>query len=686
MEGGAGPARHAPAHRVRRPRRAGVRLGRRRVRGGVRRPAGRGRRRGRGPTRARRRDLARRPAAAGPDGTRDRDGPRAGRRATSARCRTGRRASWRRHTADRCSSVRGRRRCSTASSSSISATTDCRTCRGPSACSRWSSTAHRHSSRRRARATRTAATCRCRRTSLIGREQILADVIELVRAHRLVTLTGVGGVGKTRLSIEVGASLADEYPDGVWMVELAPLTDPTAVPDAIATTLGITPTAGVAGDPDAGRGACPVDARSSCSTTASTSSTRSPRPLRELVARTTTLRVLATSREAIDVPGEQRRLVLPLDARRRRGLARGDLLRRAGTRAPVPHRLRRTGHRGGRRRDLPQPRRAAARHRAGRGPHDLDEPDRHPRPVGRPVPHPHRRHRALPSASRRCATWSRGPTSCSTRTSATCCAPPRCSPAASTWPRSPRCSGSDDELVVLDLDRLARAQVAGESPTTRPGPVATSCSRRSGSSSRTSSPRPARSTRRRDRHAARFASRGDRALGALERPGVARLRRLARGRARQPPRRLPLEPGPRRRRDRDRHRRARSADGRVDPGVRDGRLGPGAPRGRDARGRPPPAAAVHRCGLGLLHRSPGRGGRRRADGGSARGRPAVRPLRARAVGTRRGTRAGVRRPPRPLRRDGRARRGTAGTSTRAGGCPCSSTACRRRAGSRRRSP
>ena len=77
-------------------------------------------------------------------------------------------------------------------------------------------------------------------TSLIGREQILAELTELVGAHRLVTLTGVGGVGKTRLSIEVSTSLADEYPDGVWMVELAPLTDPTAVPDAIATTLGIT--------------------------------------------------------------------------------------------------------------------------------------------------------------------------------------------------------------------------------------------------------------------------------------------------------------------------------------------------------------------------------------------------------------------------------------------------------------
>jgi predicted ATPase len=56
----------------------------------------------------------------------------------------------------------------------------------------------------------------------------------------LVTLTGVGGVGKTRLSTEVAARLADEFPDGVWVFELAAVTDPGAVPDAVAAVLGIT--------------------------------------------------------------------------------------------------------------------------------------------------------------------------------------------------------------------------------------------------------------------------------------------------------------------------------------------------------------------------------------------------------------------------------------------------------------
>ena len=61
-----------------------------------------------------------------------------------------------------------------------------------------------------------------------------------VKAHRLVTLTGVGGVGKTRLALEVAGRLVDEFPDGVWFFELAAVTDPAAVPDAVAAVLGIT--------------------------------------------------------------------------------------------------------------------------------------------------------------------------------------------------------------------------------------------------------------------------------------------------------------------------------------------------------------------------------------------------------------------------------------------------------------
>ena len=77
-------------------------------------------------------------------------------------------------------------------------------------------------------------------SSLIGREMEVSDLASEVRLHRLVTLTGVGGVGKTRLALEVAAAVADEYPDGVWVFELASVVDPAAVPDAVASVLGIT--------------------------------------------------------------------------------------------------------------------------------------------------------------------------------------------------------------------------------------------------------------------------------------------------------------------------------------------------------------------------------------------------------------------------------------------------------------
>src|ERR1700758_5535927 len=77
-------------------------------------------------------------------------------------------------------------------------------------------------------------------TSFIGRASEVAELQAAVKAHRLVTLTGVGGVGKTRLALEVAARLADEYPDGVWLFELAAVADPAAVPDAVAAVLGIT--------------------------------------------------------------------------------------------------------------------------------------------------------------------------------------------------------------------------------------------------------------------------------------------------------------------------------------------------------------------------------------------------------------------------------------------------------------
>jgi predicted ATPase len=77
-------------------------------------------------------------------------------------------------------------------------------------------------------------------TSLIGRDAEVFNLQAALRSHRLVTLTGVGGVGKTRLALEVATQLADEFVDGVWVFELAAVADPAAVPDAVAAVLGIT--------------------------------------------------------------------------------------------------------------------------------------------------------------------------------------------------------------------------------------------------------------------------------------------------------------------------------------------------------------------------------------------------------------------------------------------------------------
>jgi predicted ATPase/class 3 adenylate cyclase len=81
-------------------------------------------------------------------------------------------------------------------------------------------------------------------TDLIGRDGETAALHAAVQAQRLVTLTGVGGVGKTRLATEVAARMADEFPDGVWLFDLAAVSDPAAIPDAVATVLGITQQAG----------------------------------------------------------------------------------------------------------------------------------------------------------------------------------------------------------------------------------------------------------------------------------------------------------------------------------------------------------------------------------------------------------------------------------------------------------
>ena len=150
-------------------------------------------------------------------------------------------------------------------------------------------------------------------TSFIGRESELDEVQAAVKAHRLVTLTGVGGVGKTRLAVEVAARLVDEFPDGVWFFELAAVTDPAAVPDAVAAVLGITQQPGkTVSDSVAAalEGRVRLLVIDNCEHVLDSAADL----IEAILAHSATVRILATSREGLGVPDEQVWPVRSLDA------------------------------------------------------------------------------------------------------------------------------------------------------------------------------------------------------------------------------------------------------------------------------------------------------------------------------------------------------------------------------------
>jgi predicted ATPase len=77
-------------------------------------------------------------------------------------------------------------------------------------------------------------------SSLVGRGPQIAAVLDGLRAARVVTLTGPGGCGKTRLALRAATLAADRFGGGAWLVELASLTDPALVPASVAEALGVT--------------------------------------------------------------------------------------------------------------------------------------------------------------------------------------------------------------------------------------------------------------------------------------------------------------------------------------------------------------------------------------------------------------------------------------------------------------
>ncbi len=140
-------------------------------------------------------------------------------------------------------------------------------------------------------------------TSFVGREADLADVQALVLRHRLVTLIGTGGTGKTRLMLEAAAEIEDRFPDGTWLAELAPLTDASQVASEIARALGAPEVPGLPAiaivtaflaDKDL---LLLLDNAEHLVDAVATVAGR-------LLAAAPRLRIIATSREALAVPGE----------------------------------------------------------------------------------------------------------------------------------------------------------------------------------------------------------------------------------------------------------------------------------------------------------------------------------------------------------------------------------------------
>jgi len=140
-------------------------------------------------------------------------------------------------------------------------------------------------------------------TSFVGRGREIAEVEKLLDGHRLLTLTGPGGSGKTRLALEVAAGVVEDFRDGAWMVELAPLTDPDLVAGEVAMVLGVRETPGV---PLVDSLCVHLRSRSlllvvdNCEHVVEAIADLASSLLRSCPG----LRVLATSREALGVPGE----------------------------------------------------------------------------------------------------------------------------------------------------------------------------------------------------------------------------------------------------------------------------------------------------------------------------------------------------------------------------------------------
>jgi predicted ATPase len=157
------------------------------------------------------------------------------------------------------------------------------------------------------------------RSTFVGREREMVELKQAMAATRLLTLTGTGGSGKTRLALEAARDLIGSYPDGVWLVELAPLSEEALVPKAVAEALGIPersaePLSDTLADVLRGRELLLV--LDNCEHLLETTA----RLVDKVLDSCPRLRILATSREALGVEGEMRWPVPPLSVPEPQGM------------------------------------------------------------------------------------------------------------------------------------------------------------------------------------------------------------------------------------------------------------------------------------------------------------------------------------------------------------------------------
>lgn len=140
-------------------------------------------------------------------------------------------------------------------------------------------------------------------TSFIGREKEIKDIKQTFSAARIVTLTGAGGTGKTRLAFQVGLDLLDTFPDGVHLIELAPLSDPNLIAQSLAAVLGLHTLEGgsvMPGILDYLRDKKLLLVMDNCEHLVGASA----RLADELLKNCPFVKILASSREALDIAGE----------------------------------------------------------------------------------------------------------------------------------------------------------------------------------------------------------------------------------------------------------------------------------------------------------------------------------------------------------------------------------------------